>query len=65
MVLVEGKEFHWREGMTVADLLSELGDTYHYAVVRVNGTVISGPDFEKALVPRGSEVDLIPLVAGG
>ena len=65
MVLVEGKEFCWREGMTVADLLEELGDPYPYAVVRVNDAVISGPDFKKATVPRGSEVHLIPLIAGG
>jgi thiamine biosynthesis protein ThiS len=51
--------------MTVADLLEELGDPYPYAVVRINDTVISGPDFEKAAVPRGSEVLLIPLIAGG
>jgi thiamine biosynthesis protein ThiS len=65
MVLVEGREFHWREGMTVADLLDELGDPYPYAVVRINDTVISGPDFATAPVPRGSEVILIPLIAGG
>jgi thiamine biosynthesis protein ThiS len=65
MVLVAGREFRWREGMTVADLLEELGDPYPYAVVRINDTVISGPDFEKAAVPRGSEVFLIPLIAGG
>jgi thiamine biosynthesis protein ThiS len=51
--------------MTVADLLRELDDPYPYAVVRVNDAVISGPDFEKAAVPRGSEVHLIPLIAGG
>jgi len=65
MVLVEGRQFRWREGMTVADLLADLGDPYPYAVVRVNDTVVSGPDFEKAAVPKGSEVHLIPLIAGG
>ncbi|HVN25404.1 MAG TPA: sulfur carrier protein ThiS [Syntrophorhabdales bacterium] len=65
MVLVEGREFRWREGLTVAELLEELGDPYPYAVVRVNDAVVSGPDFERAKVPRGSEVFLIPLIAGG
>ncbi len=65
MVLVEGREFSWREDLTVAELLEELGDPYPYAVVRVNDNVISGPDFKKAKVPRGSEVYLIPLIAGG
>ena len=65
MVLVEGREFRWREGMTLPDLLEELGDSYPYAVVRVNETVISAPDFATAPVPRGSQVHLIPLIAGG
>ncbi len=65
MVLVEGREFSWREGLTVAQLLEELGDPYPYAVVRVNDAVIAGPDFKTAKVPRGSEVFLIPLISGG
>jgi thiamine biosynthesis protein ThiS len=65
MVLVAGREFRWREGMTVADLLEELGDPYPYAVVRINDTVVSGPNFEKVPIPRGCEVFLIPLIAGG
>ncbi len=65
MVLVEGRQFRWREGMTVADLLEDLGDTYPYAVVRINDKMVSGPDFGNATVPKGSEVYLIPLIAGG
>ncbi len=55
----------WREGMTITDLLKELGDAYPYAVARIEGRLISKPDFDKALVPKDSEVFLIPLVAGG
>ncbi len=65
MVRVDGKELTWREGMTVADVLNELGDTYHYAVVRIGQTVVSKPEFDKVVVPKDSEVYLIPLIAGG
>ena len=65
MVRVEGREFHWREGMTVADLLEELGDPYPYAAVRIRGRVISKPDFQKTVVPNDSEVFLLPLISGG
>ena len=65
MVRVEGREFFWREGMTVADLLKELGDPYPYAVVRIGGRLISRPDFDKATVPDDSEVFPIPLISGG
>ena len=65
MVRIAGREFRWREGMTVADLLKELGDPYPYAVVRISDRLISRPDFGNATVPNDSEVFLIPLISGG
>ena len=65
MVRIGNREFAWREGVTVADLLKELGDPYPYAVVRIGDRLISSPDFNKATVPNDSEVFLIPLIAGG
>ena len=65
MVRVDGREFFWREGMTVADLLEELGDPYPYAVARIRERLISRPDFDKVTIPRDSEVFLIPLISGG
>jgi thiamine biosynthesis protein ThiS len=65
MILAQGRKIPWREGMTISDVLTELGDNQHCAVVKVNGRIYCGPDFEKTAVPDGSEVFLIPLVAGG
>lgn len=65
MVRVEGREIRWRKGMTVADLLEELGDPYPYAVVRIGDKLISRPDFGKAKVPDDSEVFPISLISGG
>ena len=65
MVRIGGKEIAWREGVTVADLLKELGDPYPYAVARIGDRLISRPDFDKATVPDGSEIFLLPLVSGG
>ena len=65
MITVSGKKLAWREGMTIADVLHELGDSHPYAVVRINETYITRPNFEKTPVPDGSEVFLIPMVAGG
>ncbi|MGA3172865.1 MAG: sulfur carrier protein ThiS [Syntrophorhabdales bacterium] len=65
MVTVDGRQIEWREGMTVADLLRELGDSYPYAAVRIEGHVVTGPDFGKAEIPDNVEVCLLPLVAGG
>ncbi len=65
MVRVGGREFFWRERMTVADLLKELGDPYPYAVVRIGNRLISRPDFDKTTVPNDVEIFLIPSIAGG
>jgi len=65
MVRIGNQELAWREGMTVTDVLKELGDSYPYAVARVGNRLISGPDFDQATVPNDSEVYLIPLIAGG
>jgi sulfur carrier protein ThiS len=65
MIRVEGREIFWREGMTVAALLEELGDPYPYAAVRIGGRIFSKPDFQKTVVPNDSEVFLLPLISGG
>jgi sulfur carrier protein ThiS len=65
MVRVGDQEVPWREGMTITDLLREMGDPYPYPVVRIGDRHISRRDFSKVKVPRNSEVFLIHLIAGG
>jgi sulfur carrier protein ThiS len=65
VIKVGVKEFQWREGMTVADLLRELRDPYPYSVARINSTLVSAPSFESTIIPDGSEVFLLPMIAGG
>jgi thiamine biosynthesis protein ThiS len=65
MIRVAGKTLAWREGMTVSDVLKELADARPYAVVRINETYVSRPNFDKTTVPEGAEVFLIPMIAGG
>ena len=65
MLKVNGEQRSWYEGMTVADLLRDIDDSHHYAVVRINDKHISRPNFEKARIPDNSEVFLIPHIAGG
>ena len=65
MISVDGKNFPWQEGMTVADLIKKLEDQYHYVVVRVNNKYISKPNFEKTLIPDNAQVYLMPMIAGG
>jgi thiamine biosynthesis protein ThiS len=65
MITVNGKKAPWREGMTVADLLKDLDDSYTYILVRINDKQVSRPHFDKTLIPDNSEVFLVPMVAGG
>jgi sulfur carrier protein ThiS len=51
--------------MTVSILLEGLRDSDSYAVVRLNGRIVSRPNFAATPVPDESEVILIPMVAGG
>jgi len=65
MIKVGKRVFPWREGMTVSDLLRDLGDPYPYPVVRIKEKTISRPHFDETLIPDNSEVFLIPTIAGG
>ena len=65
LIKVDEKAVAWQEGMTVSHLLAVLGETYDYAVVRVNDQVVSRPHFDQTTIPDGAQVYLIPMVAGG
>ena len=65
MIKVSDKILKWREGMTVSSLLKELDDSHPYAVVRINDTYVSRPNFDKTTIPDEAEVFLIPMIAGG
>ena len=65
MIKVSDRSIAWYEGMTISDLLDELQDPHPYAVVRIDETYVSRPNFNKTTIPDGSEVFLIPMIAGG
>lgn len=65
MIKIGDRQLRWREGLTVTDVLKELGDPYHYSVARVNDRIVSYPNFDTSLVPDNAEIFLIPLISGG
>jgi thiamine biosynthesis protein ThiS len=65
MITIGDKQASWHEGMTVSDLLAVIDDGRFYAVVRLNGRLVSRPNFDTTPVPDNAEVVLIPMVAGG
>ena len=65
MITVDGKEWPWHEGMTVADLLKKIKNSYVYAVVRINDTAVYKHRFDTHQIPDRAEIFLIPMIAGG
>ena len=65
MIKIGDREITWREGLTVQDVLNEIGDPYHYSVAKINGQMISFPNFENSSIPDNAEIFLIPLISGG
>ncbi len=65
MVTIGKEKVPWKEGLTIAQVLAALDDDYEYAVVRINGKLISRPNFENTPVTDNSEIIPIPMIAGG
>ena len=65
MITVGEEKIPWQEGMTVATLLETIEDGHKYAVVRVNGKVVSRPNFGQTPIPDKAQIRLIPMIAGG
>jgi len=65
MVTVDEQEISWHDGLTVATLLDQLDDGHFYAVVKLDGKLVSRPRFNTTTVPDGARITLIPMIAGG
>ena len=65
MIDVDERKVPWDETMTIASLLQTLENVKFCAVVRLNGRLVSSPEFERTRVPDNAIIQLLPLVAGG
>ena len=65
MISVDGRQVPWHEGMTVGTLLADIQDAHLYTVVRLNGKLVSSPNFQTTPIPDNAEVILLPMIAGG
>lgn len=65
MMVVNGREVDWEEGMSVARVLEVMSYTSHLIFVKVNGRVVKKDDWEQTTVDDGDVVEAIHLVGGG
>ncbi len=65
MITVEGRLVPWHPQITLAEVLESLDLAGLVVVVRLNGRLVSKPDFASTPVPDGAHIDPLPLIAGG
>jgi thiamine biosynthesis protein ThiS len=65
MIEVDENKMQWSEDMTIASLLKSMKETDFCSVVRLNGKLISSPNFTETYIQDNSKIQLLPLVAGG
>lgn len=65
MITVNGREFPYEEGLTVANLLQKKGYTFKMITVKINGSVIKKDEYETTPIHDGDNVQVLHHVAGG
>ncbi len=65
MIVVNGEQMDWREGMTIADILKIRNYIFRMLVIQVNGELVKRGTYDKAFVPDGANVEVIHMISGG
>ncbi len=65
MIRVNGEDLDWSDGMTVRDVLRLLDYRFPLLITRIDGRLISRPDYDTTEVPDGAIMDVIHLMSGG
>ncbi|MDF2547927.1 MAG: thiamine biosynthesis protein ThiS [Anaerosolibacter sp.] len=65
MIKVNGRDFEWQEGLTVAKLLEKKRYTYPKIIVKVNERLINKQQYVSTVIYDGDDVKVIHLLAGG
>ena len=65
MIVVNGNDIEWQDGMTVSSLLEHMNYTFPLVVVKIDGKVVKKDKYDSTKVPDGSNVEVIHLISGG
>jgi sulfur carrier protein ThiS len=65
MIVVGDKRVPWRDGITLLDIVRELGLPENYPLADVDGKFVWKKDWETALVPDGAKVRFHWVIGGG
>lgn len=64
-MIINGEEMEFKEGLTVAKLLDNLGLNHKNVVVEVDMNIIYREEFETKELNSTSKVEIIRFVGGG
>lgn len=65
MIKVNGSELSGKEGMTVSELVAEMGFRAMLIAVEVNGTIVKKSDYESKKLSDGDKIEVVSFVGGG
>lgn len=64
-VAVNGDDRRFREGITLAELLAEVGTTQRGVAVAVDGEVVARGAWPGVLIADGARIEILVAVQGG
>ncbi len=65
VIKVNGETFEGKDGITVAELLSERGYKTVFIAVEVNGAIVKKEDYGSFALKDGDKVEVVNFVGGG
>ena len=65
IIKVNGRDFLWRENLSIEDIMEEKKYTFSKIIVKVNSQHIEKGDYASTIISDGDNVQMIHLLAGG
>lgn len=65
IIKVNGRDFPWRENLSIEDIMEEKKYTFPKIIVKVNSQHIEEEDYATTIISDGDNVQMIHLLAGG
>ena len=65
IIKVNGRDFTWRENLSIEDIMDEKKYTFPKIIVKVNDKHIEKEEYSSTIISDGDNVQMIHLLAGG
>lgn len=65
MILVNGRNFEWREELTISAIMQAFNYTSPKIVVKVNDQVVRQTEWSSYVAQDGDDVRILHLIGGG